>query len=602
MSLRLSAQVPGELDPTFDGDGIVNTAFADGYDVFFALQLQPDGKIIGAGGTNLIDGTATDFALVRYLTDGTLDNDFGGDGIVTTDFGLANDLANAMYLMPDGRILAAGYSGNDWAIARYLPDGELDTTLSDDGKLLLDFDLENDQAFGIATQSDGKIVVGGFATVDGFYPRFALARFLENGDPDITFGVDGKTSVVVLGNWDQARSMIIRPDNKIVLVGYTQDDASFFDMTIMQFNSNGALDVSFGTGGIVRTDFDGSMDFAYCSVLQPDGKVVIAGSTGDFEDQNIAMARYLTNGELDSTFGIDGRVVINVDPYQEEQIFGITYEPDGRIVLAGEIGTYADGYDFLVAKFLPDGTPDSTFSDDGIVITHLGDDWDLGYGVDIQDDGKIVVGGFTNNLGDNNFTVVRYFNSAYITCDSITEQPNDVAAFAFETVTFDVISPIPDALYQWQEWDGAGWTSLVDGYPYSGVNTFELTIVDINYLFDGHLFRCIVSYDICEDTSDAAILLYMKGDINASEEMDAFYLFPDPVESALNIFGDFIDNCPANWQICSMQGAVCQQGTVMLSAGKQQYHIADVNQLAEGVYVFKINCRGATQTSSFVKK
>ena len=595
------AQFPGDLDPTFDGDGIVTTAFADGYDVIFAMELQPDGKILGAGGTNFIAGTETDFVLLRYLTDGSLDESFGDGGIVTTDFELAHDLANAMYLMPDGRILAAGYSGNDWAIARYLPDGELDTTFSNDGKLLVDFDLENDQAFGIATQSDGKIVVGGFATVDGFYPRFALARFYENGDPDLSFGVDGKTTETVFGRWDQARALILRPDDRIMLVGYTQDLMNSFDMTVMQFNSNGALDVSFGDDGIVRTDFDSTVNFAYCGMLQPDGKLVIAGTTDVVPDQNIAMARYLTNGELDTTFGDGGRVVINVDPYQEEQIFGIAYEPDGRIIIGGEIGTYADGYDYLVAKLLPDGSPDSTISDDGIVITHLGDDWDLAYDVLIQDDTKILAGGFTNDAGDNDFAVLRYFNSPYITCDTITEQPMDVIILPLATAVFNVTSPFPDAMYQWQEWDGVAWTSLEDVYPYSGTHTSELSIAPVDYWYDGLQFRCIVAYDICSDTSNAALLVVLLDDINELQQNLSFSIFPDPVQSILNVgyTNDYATSI--KWQICNALGAVCLKGDEYLEKGTDVFQINTLENLPAGIYTCSISVDGVRNTKSFIK-
>jgi uncharacterized delta-60 repeat protein len=165
----------GSLDPTFSGDGKQTTNFGR-FDGAGAMAIQPDGKIVAAGGA--LDG---DFGLARYKPNGALDPTFSGDGMQTTDFGGGFDGARGVALQGDGKIVAAGcacpndVNARDFALARYNPNGALDPTFSGDGKLTTDFGASDDAADAVALQTDGKIVAVGHGGPGG---DFALARYL----------------------------------------------------------------------------------------------------------------------------------------------------------------------------------------------------------------------------------------------------------------------------------------------------------------------------------------------------------------------------------------------------------------------------------------
>jgi uncharacterized delta-60 repeat protein len=176
---RLKAS-SGQLDTSFSGDGKVTTAFAsESVDEAHAVAVQSDGKIVAAG------ESAGDFALARYTTTGTLDTSFGDGGRVETVFDLgSDDVASALAIQADGKIVAAGVSNNRFALARYNTDGTLDTSFNGDGKLMTHFAAGSaDLALAVAIQADGKIVAAGVSN-----DRFALARYNTNGTLDTTFG------------------------------------------------------------------------------------------------------------------------------------------------------------------------------------------------------------------------------------------------------------------------------------------------------------------------------------------------------------------------------------------------------------------------------
>jgi len=178
----------GDLDPTFGGDGTVTTSFV-GYDGISAVAVQADGKIVVAGYTG-----GNDFGVARLLGNGNLDTSFDGDGKVTIDFG-GYDGANAVAIQSDDKIVVAGYTSgpsDDFAVARLLTNGALDTTFDGDGKATVDFG-GYDGASAVAVQSDGKIVAAGYTA--GPADDGAVARLLTTGTLDPTFSSDGKATV-----------------------------------------------------------------------------------------------------------------------------------------------------------------------------------------------------------------------------------------------------------------------------------------------------------------------------------------------------------------------------------------------------------------------
>jgi uncharacterized delta-60 repeat protein len=285
----------GTLDPSFGTGGKVTTDFAGGFDRATALAVQADGKLVAAGFTQ---GAGVDFALARYDPDGSLDPSFGTGGQVTTDFNGGTDEAFALAVQADGKLVTAGLAvsgaGFDFGLARYNPDGSLDPGFGAGGKVTTDFAGGFDQANALAVQDD-KPVVAGRAGFEG-NDDFALARYNPDGTLDPSFGTGGKVTTDFprpSGSFDEARALVVQ-GRKLVAAGLTGPDCdSSCDFGLVRYRANGALDPSFGARGRVTTDFAGGTDEAFALAAQADGRLVAAGfavTTSGLLD--FALARY----------------------------------------------------------------------------------------------------------------------------------------------------------------------------------------------------------------------------------------------------------------------------------------------------------------------
>jgi uncharacterized delta-60 repeat protein len=342
----------GDLDPSFGTGGKVTTDLGGGFADAYALAQQSDGKIVAVGHTTVAVGD--DFALVRYRTDGSLDPGFGTGGVVTTDFFGVFDHANAVALQRDGRIVAAGsaFSGSlpghdDFALARYRTNGSLDPTFGTGGKVTTSIG-EFNRAWAVAVQHDGRIVVAGYASGD-----FALARYDRNGALDPSFGTGGVVTTD-FGGFAYASAVTLQPTGRIVAVGRaTVAGNPSSDVALARYRSDGALDATFGTGGRVTTDFGGD-DQAYAVGLQRHGRIVVAGTslTGP-TNNDFALARYRSDGSLDSAFGAGGRVTTDFAG-SFDQARAVLVQRDGRIVAAGRAVLGAVD-NFALARYLAAG-------------------------------------------------------------------------------------------------------------------------------------------------------------------------------------------------------------------------------------------------------
>jgi uncharacterized delta-60 repeat protein len=280
----------GSLDTSFSADGKLTTDFSQGEDLAWIVAVQADGKIVAGG--DALGGNPT-WALARYNTDGSLDTSFGGDGTVTTNFTSYPEDLLALAIQPDGKILAAGGSGygdpdENFVLARYNADGSLDMSFGTGGKVTTSFTRHPDVAFSMSIQA-GKIVVAGQASL-AFRPTFALARYNPDGSLDTGFGGDGKaTTDFTRGGDDGAYSMAFQADGKIVAAGQAGGKNYNWKFALVRYNTDGSLDTSFGGDGKVTTDFTDGYEAAYNVAIQPDGKIVAAGPSGP----EVAVARYL---------------------------------------------------------------------------------------------------------------------------------------------------------------------------------------------------------------------------------------------------------------------------------------------------------------------
>ena len=407
--------INGSLDATFDHDGKVTTAFGNDYDWGDKPTVQSDGKILVAGQIWDDSTNAGDSALVRYNTDGTLDQTFGINGRVITPIGSGNDYFNDVVVQNDGKIVAAGTSSNgsnmDFAVARYNSEGSLDTSFGTGGKTTTDFGggalPYGDNASSVVIQSDGKIVVAGSLTPWDF----GIARYNTDGTLDSSFGTGGKVRTDFNGNNDVAYSLLIQNDGKIVVVGSGRNGSiGDYAFAIARYNTDGSLDTSFGTGGKVITDFGTGNDYGDGGVIQPDGKIVVTGDAynGSIGDYAFAVVRYNTDGSLDTSFGTGGKVITDFGS-GDDSAYSAMIQADGKIVAGGE-SSNGSNYDFAVARYNTDGSLDTSFGTGGKVTTSLGNSDDEAWGGFLQSDGKIVLSGssYTGVTDHYLFALVRY--------------------------------------------------------------------------------------------------------------------------------------------------------------------------------------------------
>jgi uncharacterized delta-60 repeat protein len=356
----VEAASPGSLDASFGIGGKVTTlAGPNGVN---DVTTQADGKIVIVGSCTR-EG-ALDFCLHRYNSNGSIDRTFGIDGRVLTDFNNENDIAFGVAIQPDGKIVVAGTvfdaaGASTSAFARYLPNGSLDSTFDGDGKVIFDTPTTEEVLGGIAIQGDGRIVGVGLAGSD-----FLVIRLNVDGSADATFSRDGFVTTSV-GGPSQALAVAIQPDGKIVAAGGVV--AGSIEFALARYNSDGTLDAGFDGDGIATIDFSGGGDVALALAIQADGKIVPAGltNTGGGEIFS-ALARLNPNGTLDTTFDGDGRVTTNVAPGNgiNEVVQDIEIESDGKIVAAA-----LGGGDFNVVRYNSNGGLDSGFGNGGIART-----------------------------------------------------------------------------------------------------------------------------------------------------------------------------------------------------------------------------------------
>lgn len=379
----------GDLDATFGADGKVTTSFttAGGAN---AVAVQSDGKIVAAG------WVGGGFGLARYNADGALDTTFGPGGTVTTAISQdGGDEVRGLALQPDGKIVAAGTAGRlSFALARYNSDGTLDATFGTGGIVTTDLTSGFDIANGVVIQANGKIVAGGSAGTS--HPAFALARYEPDGTPDTSFG-EGGTVTTGFGIWGVARAIVLQPDRKIVAAG--TNGGGF---ALARYDPDGSLDTSFGNGGKVATTLTVAGS-AWAVALQLDGKIVAAGA---YDFYRFAVARFGVHGRLDRTFGGDGLVTTDVGRGSEQKVNGLVIQPNGKIVAVGDEGPHEFGEPLsriVLTRYRANGVLDPRFDGDGKVITRF-KDGAFAAGVARQDGGRIVVAG---RAGES-FALARY--------------------------------------------------------------------------------------------------------------------------------------------------------------------------------------------------
>ena len=399
----------GVLDSTFGVNGISPLCFPlSGPE---SLVLGSDGKIVLCG---ICDGMPQNYCLIRYKQGGRPDSSFGNNGMAYQVYGTTGQGAEeglCVTIQNDGKILVCGNGAGYIEIARYKTDGHPDSTFGTNGKIdYLIPGSQESEGWSLIVQQDGKIVVSGTAT----YPsvqRIAIARFKSNGSIDPTFGNLGSTTTSLSQNHGWGVSIKQQTDGKFLVGGYSASSSFIYKFALIRYNADGTLDNTFGIGGKAEpflNDTTHYYEYGRQIVIQPDGRIVMVGSTADATQLQFALLRFNTNGTLDNTFGNGGLVTADFMPYSNlNEGFEAAIQLDGKILIVGETYLANSNYDYgVISRYNSNGIIDSGFGNLGKIIINIDSSTGM-RSIVLQPDGKIIVGGYCLTFG---LVLLRYLS------------------------------------------------------------------------------------------------------------------------------------------------------------------------------------------------
>lgn len=340
-------------------------------------------------------------ALPVHAAPGDLDTTFDNDGILLTSLGSSDETWNDSAIQPDGKAVLVGYcmgdSGRNFCIVRLNDDGSFDEDFDGDsgtgnGLVEVGIGTSSSYATGVALQPDGKIIVAGYCMGDGL--DFCVVRLETDGTLDTTFGAAGKQIIGASGDNDISPAVVLQPDGKIVLSGQCGGSPDT-DFCVVRLLASGSMDTDFGTDGLTRVSV-GSSDVPYALALQGT-KIVAVGSCHNGTNYDFCAIRLLSDGELDSSFGTDGTLLIVITG-NSESATGVAVDSSGRLVISGHCSTSELMSEFCIVRLLDDGSPDPDFdgdsgTGDGKLTVAMSDYDDVAEDLVIQPDGSIVLTG-----------------------------------------------------------------------------------------------------------------------------------------------------------------------------------------------------------------
>jgi uncharacterized delta-60 repeat protein len=460
----------GSLDPSFGTGGVASTP-TPAFDLYSTIAIQPDGRIVAAGLSGDFVGP-TGPALVRYLSDGSLDPSFGTGGMVSAPPVPDFDASSRVLVQPDGKLVLVGLTFPSvppfrygTVVARYDEDGALDPTFGTGGSVTFDSSAGSFVASDAALDPDGKLVVAGalwrsrdldpLATDD-----VLLIRLTDTGAPDPAFGTGGIVASDPTAGDEGATALVLQPDGDIVIAGSRDPSGDDFssDFLLARYDSGGTLDPTFGTGGVVVTDL-GSPDDAVGDLLrQPDGKLVAVGVGSPADSLDFALARYDAGGTLDPSFGTAGVVITPVTDLTDVTGRALL-DPDGKILVGGNAGR-TSGADLVLVSYRPDGGLDGSFGTGGVSLTSLGPAFQGITAVARAADGKLVAAGFFDDAGGGRDAFVARFGPG--ACTAAPRASCKTPAVAGKSVLKLRDRPLDRSDSLTWSWSKGGATTLAD--------------------------------------------------------------------------------------------------------------------------------------------
>lgn len=589
---------------------------------------------------------------------GDYDYSFGNLGMVETDINQTRDKEYAMLIQPDGKILVAGLwspttmLNEQIGLVRYNTNGTLDSSFGTFGKTIItNAEMGNYNGIelhDLKLQSDGKIVIaGGIINYIDYSWNFLLARFNNNGTFDSTFNHDGIDTTSFGGFGDIAYSLAIQSNGKIIVAG-TAGTYPGISSVMIRYNTDAGIDSSFGNNGVVnagpgfgefvgiqadgkillytmgtayqniiqRYDSLGVIDltfnsppspffrdtlgsYVYSMDLQSDGKILLGGGAGGSFQSDFALTRLNSNGSPDSTFGADGLVVTGIPGVQ--YVYSTATQTDGKIVATGYTTDSAtSNYVYTVFRYQANGTPDSSFHFDGLRQDNAGG---IFKNIELQNDGKIVAAGYnsyndTSGAVHENYVVARFLSGDDSTCtNSIIQQPVDVSTHIDSAAWFAVSVSNPYAAFQWQVNDGGGWQNLTNDGRFSGTKSPLLQLDSVTSSLDHYSFRCIITYGIsCADTSlNSIISVIISGISQRTESSGTVGIYPNPFCTQISF--TFAGNEPTTISLYNFIGQrVLQESFTNTTT-------INAAQMSNGIYFYELkNAKGEVKTGKVVKQ
>jgi uncharacterized delta-60 repeat protein len=415
-------------------DGTLDSSFGSGGETTISSNspgLYTEGMAVDASGRVLIvsDGISNPFShfvVARLTVDGMLDSSFGSGGESTITFG-THDRAAGVAVDSSGRIVVAGTTynfsststGPDFAVARLNDDGTLDSSFGSSGETTVSFGtgFTYDQAASLTLDATGRIIVAGTTLTSVTNPDFAVARLTTAGTLDGSFGSGGRATVSFGPTWDSAAGVVVDSSGRALVVGTSSSLVNGTliggDLELARLTGSGSLDTSFGSGGQVTTAVLGpSVDQAANLVLtQPDGKIVVVGTSFAQLDTDLSVARYNADGSLDSSFNGNGIVRFGSGSGQFLNPTAVTVDASGRLLVAGYLPYFFGSYaDFAVLRLNADGSPDTSFGTGGraTVRSATGSTYDKIHGVTVDSSGQVVLAGISSSfITGSQFAVAR---------------------------------------------------------------------------------------------------------------------------------------------------------------------------------------------------
>jgi uncharacterized delta-60 repeat protein len=423
----------GDLDTTFDGDGVVQRAMTSSLaSIAQDCAVQSDGKVVAIGTDGPAGTTVVGWRIGRWNTDGSLDTSFGSSGVASLfGSGTSSDVARGVAIDASGRIVVAGDSvvavtvkgkttyERRVTVVRLTSGGALDTTFGTGGSVSFAISgASSPTGWAVALAPDGKIVVGGDAVLPGRrggadQREVFVARLTSAGALDASFGTSGVAVRDITSGDDNLRhgAVAVQSDGRVVVASrhsVIAGTSSYEAGEIVRFTSAGAYDTTFG----VVSSPNAPYDTFYGLAVDGSDRIVVAGRRGSSSSVNVGdmlAVRLTSGGAFDSSFGTGG--IAAVDTAGDEFLTRVAVAADGRLVFAGEVRPNAPTTNErqpVVARLTSSGAADTTFGTGGAARLSVGD---TSFAVSIAPDGRIVLGSGGNVGGTRVWLLARYLSN-----------------------------------------------------------------------------------------------------------------------------------------------------------------------------------------------